>query len=119
LEYLLVHRGGRGQSFEYELLFDGETNTDAPHASGLIDIDTLTRDYDAEQSGCDAPQSQSGRSSVGTLSGVDRPVPSLAHPDKTSSSSESPTSEPKTLSPGSPRKTSSYLSPPTAEMANA
>jgi DNA primase len=119
LEYLLVHRGGRGQSFEYELLFDGKTNTDAPHASGLIDIDTLTRDYDAERSGCDAPQSGSGRPSVGTLSGVDRPVPSLAHPDKTSSGSESPTSEPKTLNSGSPRKTSSYLSPPTAEMANA
>jgi hypothetical protein len=119
LEYLLVHRGGRGQSFEYELLFDGETNTDAPHASGLIDIDTLARDYDAERSGCDAPQSESGRSSVGTLSGVDRPVPSLAHPNKTSSNNESPASEPKVLSPGSPRKTSSYLSPPTAEMANA
>src|SRR6202035_3969334 len=64
LEYLLVHRGGRGQSFEYELLFDGETNADAPHASGLIDIDTLTRDYDAERSGCSASQSESGRSSV-------------------------------------------------------
>jgi DNA primase catalytic core len=119
LEYLLVHRGGRGQSFEYELLFDGETNTDAPRASGLIDIDTLTRDYDAERSGCCTPQSGSGRSPVGTLSGEDRPMPSLAHPDKTSSGNESPTSEPKTLSPGSPRKTSSYLSPPTAEMANA
>jgi DNA primase len=119
LEYLLVHRGGRGQSFEYELLFDGETNTDAPHASGLIDIDTLTRDYDAERSGRCAPQSEPGRPSGGTLSGADRPVPSLAHPDKTSSSSESPTCEPKTLSPGSPRKTSSYLSPPTAEMAHA
>jgi DNA primase catalytic core len=119
LEYLLVHRGGRGQSFEYELLFDGETNTDAPHASGLIDIDTLTRDYDAERSGCGALQSGSGRASIGTLSGEDRPVTSLARPDKTSSNNEFPASEPKTLSPGSPRKTSSYLSPPTAEMANA
>jgi hypothetical protein len=119
LEYLLVHRGGRGQSFEYELLFDGETNTDAPHASGLIDIDTLTRDYDAERSGCCAPQSESSRPSVGTLSGEDRPVTSLAHPDKTSSNSESPASEPKTLSSGNPRKTPSYLCPPAVERANA
>jgi DNA primase catalytic core len=119
LEYLLVHRGGRGQSFEYELLFDGETNTDAPHASGLIDIDTLTRNYDAERSGCGAPQSGSGRPSVGTVSAEDRPAPSLAHPDKTSSSRESPAPEPKTLGPDSPRKTPSYLSSLAAERANA
>ena len=119
LEYLLVHRGGRGQSFEYELLFDGETNTDAPHASGLIDSDTLARAYDAERSGCDAPQSEPGRPSVGTLSGVDRPVPSLSHPDKSSSNNESPPSEPRTLSPGSPRKTASYLPLSAVEVANA
>jgi len=39
LEYLLVHRGGRGQSFEYELVFDGEIAGDARHASGLIDVE--------------------------------------------------------------------------------
>jgi hypothetical protein len=119
LEYLLVHRGGRGQSFEYELLFDGETNTDAPHASGLIDIDTLTRDYDAERSGSCAPQSGSGRPPVGTLSGEDRPLPSLAHLDKTSISSATAPSEPKTLSPGTPCKAVSYLSAPAVERANA
>jgi len=119
LEYLLVHRGGRGQSFEYELLFDGETNTDAPHASGLIDIDTLTRDYDAERSGSAKPQSGSGRPSVGTLSGEDQPVPSLARPDKTSSSSESSASGTETLSTGSSRKTRSYVSLPSVEMPHA
>lgn len=40
LEYLLVHRGARGQSFEYELLYDGE-GTLEPHLSGLIDITTI------------------------------------------------------------------------------
>jgi len=119
LEYLLVHRGGRGQSFEYELLFDGETNTDAPHASGLIDTDTLTRDYDAERSGGCAPQSGPGRPSVGPLSAEDRPAPSLAHPDKTSSSCESPASGSKMLSPGTARKSPSYLSSPAVEVANA
>jgi len=119
LEYLLVHRGGRGQSFEYELLFDGETNTDTPHASGLIDIATLTRDYDAERSGCGAPRSDASRASVGALSGEGQLVTSLARPDKTSSDNESPASEPKTLSPGSPRKTASYPSLAAVEVGNA
>ena len=30
LEYLLVHRGGRGQSFEYELLYDGPAASPQP-----------------------------------------------------------------------------------------
>jgi DNA primase len=119
LEYLLVHRGGRGQSFEYELLFDGETNTDTPHASGLIDIATLTRDYDAERSGCGAPQSGSGRASVGALSGDSQLGTSLSHPEKTSSNNESPPSEPKPLSSGSPRKTASYVPLAAVEVANA
>lgn len=119
LEYLLVHRGGRGQSFEYELLFDGETNTDTPHASGLIDIATLTRDYDAERSGCGAPQSDAGRASVGALSGDSQLAISPARPDKTRSDHESPPSEPKTLSPGSPRKTASYVPLAAVEVANA
>jgi hypothetical protein len=41
LEYLLAHRGMRGQSFEYELAFDGATGADAPHLVGLIDADDL------------------------------------------------------------------------------
>ena len=41
LEYLLVHRGMRGQSFVYELLFDGAVASEAPHLSGLIDAATI------------------------------------------------------------------------------
>jgi hypothetical protein len=40
LEYLLIHRGSRGQSFVYELVYDGDGN-DAPHLSGLIDVATM------------------------------------------------------------------------------
>jgi hypothetical protein len=68
LEYLLVHRGGRGQSFEYELVFDGEIAGDARHASGLIDVDALRHAYDAERSGSSGRQSASGRAAVGGLS---------------------------------------------------
>ncbi len=41
LEYVLVHRGQRGQSFVYELLFDGDATTLAPQLAGLIEVGTL------------------------------------------------------------------------------
>jgi DNA primase catalytic core len=41
LEYLLVHRGGRGQSFVYELLYDGNGQDGKPFVPGLIDVETL------------------------------------------------------------------------------
>jgi DNA primase len=42
LEYLIAHRGMRGQCYEYELAFDGDTAANAPHLVGLIDADELT-----------------------------------------------------------------------------
>ena len=41
LEYLLPHRGGRGQCFEYELLYDGDGSTE-PHLSGLLAVESLS-----------------------------------------------------------------------------
>ena len=41
LEYLLVHRGNRGQSFVYELLYDGQGKDGTPFVPGLIDSTTL------------------------------------------------------------------------------
>lgn len=41
LEYLLVHRGQRGQSFVYELLFDGDLAACQPHLPQLIDVKSL------------------------------------------------------------------------------
>jgi DNA primase len=67
LEYLLVHRGGRGQSFEYELVFDGAID-DSRHASGLIDVEALRREYDAQRSGSSGPRSAPGRAAVGSQS---------------------------------------------------
>jgi DNA primase len=86
LEYLLVHRGGRGQSFEYELLFDGETQANTPHVSGLIDVDSLTerraQHYDAERSGLPDIRSGSGRPQVGAQSGGCRDVENDKNPEK-------------------------------------
>jgi DNA primase len=41
LEYVLAHRGCRGQSFVYELCYDGQGTDGAPHLPGLIDVDAL------------------------------------------------------------------------------
>lgn len=41
MEYLLVHRGQRGQSFEYELLYDGNPSDERAFVPGLIDVDAL------------------------------------------------------------------------------
>ena len=49
LEYLLVHRGARGQSFEYELLYDGDGSAGAPP------LGTDRYRYDAEFAGCRHP----------------------------------------------------------------
>ena len=43
LEYILPHRGMRGSAYEYELLFDGDTETEEPQLIGLIDTQKLTR----------------------------------------------------------------------------
>lgn len=40
MEYVLIHRGSRGQSFVYELVYDGDGSA-APYLSGLIDVTTM------------------------------------------------------------------------------
>jgi DNA primase len=49
LEYVLVHRGGRGQSFVYELLYDGRGSDGRPFLMGLCDPDALPHDYDGNK----------------------------------------------------------------------
>ena len=41
LEYILIHRGGRGQSFVYELLYSGEGDEGGKFIMGLIDPEKL------------------------------------------------------------------------------
>ena len=64
LEYLLVHRGMRGQSYEYELLHDGpmgSTDASTPHLAGLIDVKTL-QPLAAAMATTATPTTQSSRS---------------------------------------------------------
>lgn len=73
LEYLLVHRGGRGQSFVYELVWDGRGRDGTPVLSGLIDPAQLSeRGYDDERSGQMGERSGCGRGAVGPWSGGGR-----------------------------------------------
>jgi DNA primase catalytic core len=81
LEYLLVHRGRRGQSFEYEMLHDGATLDSAPRLAGLIDVDSLRS----------APMTASSR---GVEAGLARPSRGHGGPNAASSRSVESTEKP-------------------------
>lgn len=49
LEYVLVHRGGRGQSFVYELLYDDGGRDGRPFLMGLIGVEALKNGYDGKK----------------------------------------------------------------------
>jgi DNA primase len=56
LEYVLVHRGGRGQSFVYELLYDGTGRDGKPFLMGLVDVQSLKHAYDEKKEHPSSPQ---------------------------------------------------------------
>ncbi|MEO7885189.1 MAG: CHC2 zinc finger domain-containing protein [Polaromonas sp.] len=69
MEFILVHRGQRGQSYEYELLHDSaEGMRSGPHLAGLIDTAAL---QSASESTATNPSS---RGDVGEFAGVKRPL---------------------------------------------
>jgi DNA primase len=49
MEYVLIHRGGRGQSFVYELLYQGEGDNGESFVLGLSSMESLTNDCYDEQ----------------------------------------------------------------------
>lgn len=59
LEYLLAHRADHGQSFVYELVYDGSGKDGSRFVSGLLDVEKLraAHDYDAPRSGSAEPDS--------------------------------------------------------------
>ncbi len=74
MEYVPVHRSGRGQAFVYELLFSQESMHGQHHLTGLIDPETLQ--CDAKWSGQNKEPPGLGRPQVGGVSGVSRSVQS-------------------------------------------
>jgi DNA primase len=103
MEYLLVHRGGRGQSFVYELLYDGEGQKGERFVLGLINSDRLEQvaagDYHPNRSGHNADRSGSSRPQVGGVSGGGRSGPTDEDEE------DNPTFQPK-----SPKNASSSIS---------
>ena len=79
LEYLIVHHGGRGQQYLYELAYNGEGQNGETFMTGLLDVKQLKKDkYDENRSGVNEDLSGTGRPQVGPKSGgcrgADRPV---------------------------------------------
>jgi DNA primase catalytic core len=63
LEYLIVHRGGRGQSFVYELFFEGGADAARSTLTGL------EYNYDGEKSGLEGQKSGPSPAQVRGVSG--------------------------------------------------
>jgi DNA primase catalytic core len=79
MEYLLVHRGGRGQRFVYELLYDGDPAREAPHLMGLLDPEQLSTEATTASSRGSAPGlAGSKRPEDGALAGPWRTPESAA-----------------------------------------
>ena len=70
LEYVLVHRGGRGQSFVYELLYAGEGKDGRPFLPGLIGAGTTVTSAGKETTSADEEETLAG--GFGPLSRGDR-----------------------------------------------
>ena len=70
LEYVLVHRGGRGQSFVYELLYAGEGKDGRPFLPGLIGAGTTATSAGEETTSADEEETLAG--GFGPLSRADR-----------------------------------------------
>ncbi len=101
LEFLAIHRGGRGQSFVYELLYDGAGSEGAPFLPGLIDPDALqdstatTPNWSGQngnRSGQTGEKSPSSRPQVAPKSEGGRPEES-PHPNKNGARSSAKTSK--------------------------
>ncbi|MHB2008012.1 MAG: toprim domain-containing protein [Acidobacteriaceae bacterium] len=75
MEYLLIHRGGRGQSMVYELMFARPSDGGRPVLGGLIDVDALSKHrYDEKKSGQAEQRAGSSRPQVGGVSGMVKAV---------------------------------------------
>ena len=117
MEYVLVHRGQRGQSYEYELLHDQSMSSENAHLSGLLDVAAL---QSASQSGSEfTSTNQSSRGVVGEFAGSTRgqngpnaggvrPTENAATPHGVRASAELPNDEPNSRATPAPRKAASY-----------
>jgi hypothetical protein len=73
LEYLLIHRGGRGQSFVYELLYDAPPDAVGRFLARLSSVEQLKRKYDGTGRGSGIEKSGASRPEAGAKSARSRP----------------------------------------------
>jgi DNA primase len=92
LEYLLVHRGGPGQRFVYELLYDGQGESGEAFLTGLLDVDTL------EGHGYDANPEHREANCEPTLSPARYPLDATLSPAETDATPDAATASPETAS---------------------
>lgn len=71
MEYLLAHRGQRGQSFVYELVFDGARDAGGPQLCGLIEVAALAGEPGGERSS--RGEERSSRGAATEFAGSSRP----------------------------------------------
>jgi DNA primase catalytic core len=74
LEYVLVHRGGRGQSFVYELLWDGAGRDGRPFLPGLLDPAAFAHEYNSKFAGENGHLAGSSRPHRGAFAGGSRGI---------------------------------------------
>ena len=70
MEYILAHKGGRGQSFVYELLYQGEGNQGDNFMLGLKNMEK--HQYDKKKTGLNNKLSGSKRPQNGVKTGGSR-----------------------------------------------
>jgi hypothetical protein len=85
LEYVLVHRASRGQSFVYELFYGGEGQDGRPFLMGLIELDKLTEKlgqlgYDQKREEHNGPWEGPGRGQGATREPRGSAAPTGAEP---------------------------------------
>jgi hypothetical protein len=111
MDYVLVHRGTRGQSFEYELLYDGQGQEGGAFVPGLIATEALrNKATTASSRGSEAGFAGPSRPGCGTDAAAVRERESGSEPATTGVVQELPPSLPTERLDASVRR-ASYLQP--------
>lgn len=122
LEYLLVHRGGRGQSFVYELAYNGEGEDGGAFVMKLLDVEELKQGgkpghipekqvYDKKKSGVNGNWSGSSRPQVGPKSGGGRGKKIPETQDTAMDAADLPENPPESIVPEKVKTNRSYAYP--------
>jgi hypothetical protein len=111
LEYVIAHRQLRGQSFSYELAYDGKGKDGKSFFHGLLDIEALKQKcgYVTNRSGQNPERSGPSRPKVMHLSGVSRVEKNAAEGLTVGASEDSEKKSEKITNTATDEKTTSYL----------